>query len=221
MRKGTGKTVIGTCGARRPRVWLHSASPISGTAPAVCDSKNVNGATRFAVNHEERKTRKLRLASPARSPGPTLGSIENSFDHGEDFRNESCSRSGASLAIPARCCLSFLDCGGVEREPLGGHSAAEESLRRACSSETGLTLPELRSAMRRRASRSHAASTDSSSASSRLSIRDPASSARSATESARAFFSRSIPSSGHICILAPIEIEGYRFPWLPAWFARS
>src|SRR6266849_5609950 len=75
-----------------------------------------------------------------------------------------------------------------------GHSIAEESLRRASSMETGLTLPESRSSMRRVISSSQAALTDSSSASSRLSIKEPASSARSATGRVRAFFRRSFAS---------------------------
>jgi len=120
-----------------------------------------------------------------------MRSFKDPIDYLIEVLHKSFRCPSAAFPIPARRGLSFFNSGWMKIEIPRRHSIAEESLRRASSRETGLTFPDFRSSMRLTISASQAACTDSSSASSRLSIREPASSARSATERLSAFLRRS------------------------------
>src|SRR6266478_210404 len=120
--------------------------------------------------------------------------FEDSVDHLIEFSDKSCRGQRAALMVPARSRVGFFDGGRMKGEWGSAHSRADKSRRRASSSETGLTAPESMSAMRRATSSSQAASTDSSCVSSRLSMREPARSARSDTGRESAFFKSSAAS---------------------------
>src|SRR5208282_6826103 len=101
---------------------------------------------------------------------------------------------------------SVFDRSGMDKENRSrAHSAAEESLRRNVSRDTGLTLPESKSSMRRAISSFQAASTTagSSGGPSRLSSREPASSARSSSLRARARFNSSVAS----CVMGSLYAQ--------------
>src|SRR5216683_7129946 len=120
--------------------------------------------------------------------------FEDSVDHLIEFSDKSCCGQRAALMVPARSREGFFDGGRMKGEWGSAHSRADKRRRRASSTETGLTPPESMSAMRRATSSSQAASTDSSCVSSRLSIREPARSARSDTGRESAFFKSSAAS---------------------------
>ena len=166
------------------------------------DGQDLDGIVRLPVNDDEWKARQFDLPRAARSKRPALRRGENPFDHLVDFFDEPGRSPRTAIAVPMRGALCLLNCFWVKDDLPCGHSIAEESLRRACSRVTGLTLPESSSAMRRAISWSHAAATDSSSAPSRLSINEPANSARSGTDRASALF-RSLVASSVINAIVP------------------
>ena len=91
--------------------------------------------------------------------------------------------------------------------------------RRNVSRETGLTLPESRSSIRRAISSLQAASTASGSSwvSSRLSSREPANSARSSSLRARARFNSSVASCVMRSLYARSQDAGQRLPDGKRW----
>ena len=122
------------------------------------------------------------FAAAVLTGGPSLRRSQYPVNGVVDFLHELRSRASTALAIPARSLFSLFDRSGMDNEKRSlAHSAAEESFRRNVSRDTGLTLPESRSSIRRAISSLQAASTASGSswASSRLSSREPANSARS------------------------------------------
>src|SRR5258708_1320661 len=120
--------------------------------------------------------------------------FEDSADHLIEFSDKSCCGQRAALTILARSREGFFDGGRMKGECASDNSRADKRQRRASSSETGLTAPESMSAMRRATSSSQAAATDSSCVSSKLSMREPARSARSDTGRDSAFFKSSAAS---------------------------
>ena len=173
---------------------LEPVFPIAGAPTAMGNGQDLNHVCFFTIDHNEWEARQLDPSRAARSQRPALRSFHNLVNHLIEFFDKSCCGQGAALAIPSSRRLCFLDGGGVKKELCSGHSIVEENRRRASSRETSLTLPESTSAMRRAISWSQASATESSSELSRLSIREPARSARSATERESAFFSSSVAS---------------------------
>ncbi len=77
-----------------------------------------------------------------------MGCFKNPIDHLVEFIHKSLRCTKAPFPIPARRSLCLINGSWMQREMLRRHSMAEESLRRASSRETGLTLPDLRSSIR-------------------------------------------------------------------------
>src|SRR5271157_898478 len=146
------------------------------------------------------------FAGAIRTGGPAVRRGQNPINGVVDFLHELRSRAGTALAIPARSLFSLFERSGMDNEKrVLAHSAAEESFRRNVSRDTGLTLPESKSSMRRAISSLQAASTasGSSGAPSRLSSREPANSARSSSLRARARFNSSVAS----CVMGSLYAQ--------------
>ena len=114
---------------------------------------------------------KQEFASTIRTGGPALRRSLYLLDCAVHFLNEIVGSLGAALPIPPRSLFRFFNRRRMySKRRVPAHSAAEESLRRNSSRDTGLTLPESKSSIRRLISSCQAASTFSSTVASRLSI---------------------------------------------------
>lgn len=169
---------------------LASLPPVTGPASAMGDGEYLNHHIGFTVNEKKGKAGEFHLTGIVCTSRPTLRRSADFSNHFFNLGYESPCGALAPLSIPACSSLGLLHRRRVKGDAPLHHLIAEESRARACSKEIGFTLPESRSAIRRPTSSSQATSTAGSSAVSRLSIRDPASSARSLTGRASAFFSR-------------------------------
>jgi hypothetical protein len=159
------------------------------------NSEDLYGVPCVAVDDQKGKARNSNFASTLRTGRPPFRGIRNSVQCLRYFPYEPLRGTPATQPIPTRGFHAFFYRRRMKGDLPRDHSMAEDSLRLAFSSGTGFTFPESKSCMRRITSRSQAASTAESSVSSKLSINEPASSARSATGKVRAFLRISMASS--------------------------
>src|ERR1700731_516948 len=80
---------------------------------------------------------------------PALRGVGNSVERLRDFRYETFCRPTTAQPIPTRGRHCLFYSRRMKADLPGGHSIAEDSLRRASSSEIGFSLPESNSSMRR------------------------------------------------------------------------
>lgn len=177
--------------------------PVAWVPSPVRDCNQQDLCFRLSIDNQKRETGELDFAGSSKSTWPSGRSFEDSVDDSIYFVHESFRSHWAPLAVPMSRKDRLFDRSRVKNKLPLAHSNAEEILRRASSRDMGLTLPESISSMRRKTSASHAASTDASGASSRLSNSEFARSARSSTESVKAFFRSSRVSLLMFCIVTP------------------
>ena len=182
------------------------------------DGNHLNGGHKLSIHQGERKARKQESPNAFVVARPAVRSHANCFDGSLHFickaRCESldfAQGTGKMLRRTLRLRLR-----GIRQVYLSCESFAE-ILR--CTSSHGIVcaFPESRSAIRREISRSHASLAALSSSASRLSINEPASFARSSSESVSAFCSSSKASFVMTALYAAVWSAGA----LPLFWQRN